>query len=301
MLFETILLPGVLVPAAAAGVALLLVLVADRRQRESTVGGGSLAVGGAFIAAYVALTGLPRWPPVESTQRLFFLVLLSAIVGLAWGWRQEKSPPWVVRAALLGLLLSLVLRSLIERWSPGTAAVRLVGLFILGIALLWAFERSLAVGRSTGLVPAAVRLAVFGGSAVVVGLSGTARLGQLMGALTCGVFVVELVARWRRRRPWLAGDGVVLSLAVFGLLLGGFFYASLENWPAIVLGVALLTLGAVAGASGSARWLPLAPLLLALGLVAYAVANQEDDPYGYYGSTPMRGSVSSGAYSAHSK
>ena len=74
MLIKSFLLPGVVVPTLCAAVALAASAWWGRSGRSSALSGGSLAVGAAFLSAYVAITGWPRFPPVESTQRLFFWV-----------------------------------------------------------------------------------------------------------------------------------------------------------------------------------------------------------------------------------
>ena len=285
MIVESFLLPGVIIPSASAAAVLWLTALVDRRGRTSTVGGAALAVGTAFLTAFVAMTGWPRIPPVESTQRLFYLVALAAALGLAWGWLRQRAAPWLVRSALVGLLLSAMLRAPLEHtWSRGEAALWLAMLFVLGLGVGWAFEASFrpAEGRSD-LIAAAVRLTLLGGAAVLLGLSGTARLAQLMGAVACGALIIESLARLLARRPWLPADAMVPATAVFGLLLGGYFYASLEPWPAALLALAFVLLGVGKGRPAGWRLLPLLPLAVAGVLVVTAFLAKED-PYDYYGA-----------------
>lgn len=218
MLFKSFVLPGVLVPAAAAALAYLAVAWI-RKNESSSRGGASLALAAAFLSAFVAMTGWPRLPPVGSTEWLFFLVVLAGIVGLEAGWRGRDRLPWVVRGVLLGFLLATMLQSkLTNAWSPLESALWLVGLFAAGMALAWALDAHLRLDGERGdLRLALVRLALLGGTALVLGLSGSARLAQLAGALACGVFVVEVLARVLKRRPWLGGDAAVVSTAVSGL------------------------------------------------------------------------------------
>jgi hypothetical protein len=285
VIVENLLLPGVVIPGASAAAALWLTSLADRRGRPSSAVGGALAVGVAFLSAFVAMTGWPRFPPVESTQRLFYLVALATAVGFVLGWLRQQKAPWWVRGAVVGLLLSLMLRAPLEHtWARGEAVLWLAALFALGLGFTWAFEASCrpAGGRSD-LVAAAVRLALLGAAAVLLGLSGTARLAQLMGALACGVLVLELLARRLGRRPWLPADAMVPATAAFGLLLGGYFYASLEPWPAILLALAFVLLGVGVDRAAGWRCLPLVPLALAVALVVSAFLAREEDPYDYYG------------------
>lgn len=284
MLFESLLLPGVLIPAAAAAIVYFAATLV-RRKESSSRGGASLALAAAFLSAFVAMTGWPRLPPVGSTQRLFYLVALAGVVGLVAGWRGRDRLSWVVRGFLCGLLLGFMLQSKIANaWSPPAAAAWLAGLFALGLAFAWAIETNLRQdGEAGDLRLACVRLAVLAGTALVLGLSGSARLAQLAGALACGVFVVEVLARVAKRRPWLGGDAAVPALAVFGLMLSGYFYASLEVWPALATVAAFLLLALPAGRFRGAWLAPLLPLALALGLVVAAFLAKEDDPYAGYG------------------
>ena len=181
-----------------------------------------------------------------------------------------------------------MLRAPIEHtWSAAQATLWLGGLLVVGLGMIRAVEASFTLpdGRAA-LEAAGIRLAVLGGGAVVLGLSGTARLAQLMGAVACGALVVEVVALRLRRRPWLAGDAMVLVTAVFGLLLGGYFYAEVEPWPAVLMIAAVIFLGFGSRTAAAWRWVPLLPLVAALALVGWSFLHQEEDPYGDYGSLP---------------
>jgi MFS family permease len=283
MLFRQLLLPGLVLPAVAALVALGLVATVDGRRRRTTVGGASLAVGAAFVATYVAIGGWPAWPPIESTQRLFYVVALAALAGLVWGWWRESGAPWVPRGVLLAMLLVLVLRAPLENtWNAGQAASWLGGLFAVGLVMGWSVDSSL--GGAAGWRPALVRLALLAGTAALLGMSGSLRLAQLLGGVTCGAAVVEALApRWGRR-PWVRADSMVLTTVVLGLLLAGYFFAALEPWAAALAAAAWLLLGP---ATHGRRWraaLALLPLAAALALAGYAVLSEETDPYGDYGA-----------------
>ncbi len=288
MLFENLLLPGVLLPVASAFVVLLLAHWADRKRRSTTVGAGAGALGLAYLSASVAMTGWPGWPPGDSTERLLFLVLAAALMSAARGWLFESAPRWWLRLGFTFLLLLAMLKAPLEHsWSGTEAILWLAALLAVGFGLALAFAADMA-GPSAWL-PAGVRVAVLAGVAVALGLSGTARLALLAAALAGAAFTVEVVAARLRRDPWLAADSWVLALAVFGLLLGGYFYASLEPWPAALLVVALLLPGVFAGRPAAWRLLPLLPLAVALAIVIAGTLKAAEDPYGYYGSVGTPG------------
>lgn len=285
MLFETILLPGVIVPMVAAAALFGLVHVLVRRRERDGRGAG-LAVATAFFSAHVAISGWPRWPPVEASQRLLFVVAVVAAAAWLFALWRGRALPAVVRGIVLAGLLGLLLQSQVEhRWSGVEAAAWLLGLLLAALAFDWALGRNLdsAVQGSAGVVAASVRLAVVGGSALALGLGESARLAQLAGALAGAMLAVEIVARLLGRRAWHGSDGLVLTSAGFGLLAIGYFYAQLGALPAILLLAAFLLLG-LPPSSIWARLAPLVPLAIALGILIAAALAEEDDPYADYGA-----------------
>lgn len=287
MLFRNLLLPGVVLPSVAAAVVFLLTVWLGQRRSEREPGSGP-AVAAAFLSAFVAMTGWPRWPPVGSSQKLFYLVALAAIAGLVTARLRRRWQAWLVRGAFTAFLLVLLLEAPIENtWSRAQAFLWLAGLFVAGMAFVGAWSVSLGhagkpgPAKDGGLWSAAVRLALVGGGAVILGLSESARLAQLAGAVACGALVVEVLARLLRRRPWQPYDALTLSAAFFGLLVIGYFYAALKPLPAILLLIAVLLL-ALPARSKWARLAPLLPLAIALGLVIAAAMSKPEDPYDDY-------------------
>ncbi len=289
MFVQHILLPGVLLPSLAA----LLLLLLGRTLRRGDAGAG-LAVAGAFLTAFVGITNWPSWPPIDSTQRLFYLVILAALASLAASLLRQGRAPWLVRIALMGLLLTLILKSKIQHaWTKPQTALYLLPMLLLGLLLVEAWARALdsktradsgkgaTEDRAGRLLPAMVRLAILGGTAFALGLSGSARLGQLAGALACGATVVEALALLRHWRPWRQSDGLVVAVPLYGLLLIGYFYAELSHWAMGFLLLASLALW-IPHDSKLRSLAPLLPLAVALSFVIYALVNKEEDPYDYY-------------------
>lgn len=299
MLLRQILLPAAILPAVtAAGVWWLAGLrrrsdgddrSGDRRSAgDAAIGGLALAV--AFAASLVASTGWPRWPPVDATERLIFLVGLAAVAALLLGRvprRARGAATWVARA-LFGLALTAVLfESLLRNsWTAGQAVAWLGALALAFLALCWALERGLGgEGRVVGWLAPLTRVALLGGAAIVLGLSGSARLALLAGGLAAAVGSIEALALLLGRPAWRPGDAWALAAAVFGLLSIGYFYASLSAGATILLLAALLLLALPARAWWG--WLlPLVPLGLALALAISAFLTPEEDPYDYYSALP---------------
>ena len=293
MLFKTFLLPGVVIPSLFAAIFLLLTARLGKQDSERGLGAG-LAIAAAFLSASVAITGWPHWPPVGSSEKLVYLTALAATLGVATLWIRKGSVAWSVRGALTAFLLFRLLSPPIENtWSRGQAALWLTGLFLAAMTALWAWSKSLRSATEAGeLWSAAVRLALMGGIALSLGLSESARLAQLAGAVACGALVVELFALVSKRRSWRAQDSLALSSVLSGLLIIGHLYAGLEPIPAILLFVAILLL-ALPPRSMGARLAPLLPLAIALGLVIQAAMSKPEDPYDYYSrlSAPTATSV----------
>jgi|GEM_PF-1916433 len=287
MLFRTLILPGVLLPALFAALAYGFSTSLARRSR-ATSGAGALALAAAFLTTFVALTGWPRWPPVEATQRLFFVVALAALIVWGFALRGRARLPWLLHAGLVALVLGLVLESQIEnRWSVLQSIGWLVALLVLAMVVDWALVISFrGDGIRDGLLGILVRLAVVGGSAGVLGLSQSARLAQIAGGLACGMTVVEIAGWFERRRPWQPADAAVLNSALVGLLLAGYFYAGLTPLTAGLVLLAFLLL-ALPQERWWARLAPLLPLALALGIVVAAFLTEEDDPYGDYSALTL--------------
>lgn len=281
MLFRNLILPGVLIPSACAlAVVLIAAWISRRRSQELT--GAGLAIAAAFLSAFVAATGWPRWPPVGSSQKLFYLIAVAAAVGLLTAVLRQKFAVWFARGALIALLLVFLLQPKLDAWSLSQATLWIGGLWLAGVAVAWAWAESLRSTAERGdLFAAGVRAAVAGGSALVLGLSESALLAQLAGAVACGVVVVELMSRVLKRRIWKSADAAVVSTALVGLLVIGHFYAGLKPLTAILLVLAYLLL-ALPGTRWWHRLAPLLPLAVAVGLVVAAVLTKEKDPYDYY-------------------
>lgn len=285
MLFQSLLIPGVLVPAVFAAAVFGLFHWLGKRH-DGPAAAGAMALAAAFLSASVALTGWPHWPPIAAIQRVFFLVILAALAAWILGRLGRARTPWAVRVVIVATTLGLTLQSQIKnRWTGGQASLWLAGLLVGALAVAWALDRNLATTDTASKrewLPALTRLALVGSTALMLGLSESAQLAQLVGALACGMAAVEIVGRLGAHPPWQGIDSLVPVTVLTGLISIGHFYAGLGVWPALLLVLAFVLL-APAHQRGAGRvLLPLVPLLLALALVIVTFLNQEDDPYGDY-------------------
>lgn len=289
MIFRNVFLPGILVPALTT--ALVLGLFALLRRGSGRGAAGSSVAAG-FVAAFVAISGWPRWPPVEATQRLCFLAVALVLLSLPLARISDRRVRFGVQLALAAVLVGILLQSPVQHsWSPLGSLAWLSGLALWVLLLGWALGRSFECERTTGRWTAViVRLSVTGGVAISLGLSESFRLGQIAGAVACSVAVVEVAAWASPRLRWIGSDGSVVIIVLGGLMIVSYFFAALQALPALLLSLSILLL---ALPNGDRRWpllAPLAPLTLALVLVVAAYLAIDDDPYGeYYGALPSQG------------
>lgn len=291
MIFREILLPAVLAPAFAAALVIWPALL-WRRERGVVVRTGGTAVAAAFLAAFVALTGWPRIPPVEATQRLFFAVALAGLLSWFANFAPIRRRVEVgIGALLLLLALPMILASRIEHaWSSGEALARVGGFAVLGLALTLAVaepwrRHQLHTGdpawRHRDWLTTAIRLTVLGGVAAALGFGESARLAQLQGAAVCGAVVVEIA---RFRRPiWKPADAWAWVVPSYGLMLCGLYYAELGTLPFGLLAAALILLAATdEERSWWMRLLPLPPLIAAVAVTATRYLGQDSGLEPYY-------------------
>lgn len=291
LIFKSVILPGVIVPALASAFALVGIRMLRRKSDSNQPIGGALPLGLAFLAAYVAISGWPRWMPVEATQRLFFFIALATLLATPL----RRLGDGVRLAAMFAFATpatALLLQGQIQhRWSIVQSVIWVLFLGALGVVLAAAWSQSTRIDRSLdpprvwhdALLPPAL----VGCAALALGLTGSALLGQLMGALAVGCAIVG-VAELAWRAVWAPSDGLLWQLGVGGLLLLGFFYSELGTLPAILLVVSLILLGAhQRGSSVPRKLLILLPALVAVALIAYGVITAPPDPYAGYGAASL--------------
>jgi hypothetical protein len=281
LIFQSILLPGILIPALVTTLTLgLFALLRESPARGAT--GGSIAAG--FVAAFVAISGWPRWPPVEATQRLCFLAGALVLLALLLAGTRNRWVRTGLRLSVAAAMVWLLLQSPIQHtWTP-LASIVWIGSLTLWLLLLgWAFgacfKRELASG---GLGAVLVRLTVVGGVAVSLGLSESFRLGQITGAVGCSMAVVETAVWISPRWHWARSDGTVIATILGGMMIVGYFFSGLQAWPAALLSLSILLLAQPGREKNWQLLLPMVPLAIALTLVVAGYLAKADDPYGDY-------------------
>lgn len=282
-------LRGVLAPALVAA----LVLCAGWRPwRRATPDGrwsGSPALGLTFFAGFALLVGPPPLP--SATRQLAaqeWLAFAALAGGLALALEARWAPLRLVLRPLFALSIALAVVPMRVRRELDVSALEAWQVaLLLALPVLWTSNQLLERRARGNGFPASLLVA---GSALALtaGLSGSALLAQLAGALTAAVGAF-LALRLVRRGASLAGPGVGLWSGLHvGLAFCAASYSSTRPADALIL--ALAPLAAWAGELPALRRRPawvcatasaLAVALPASVVVGRAVLAFDPDPLDY--------------------
>jgi hypothetical protein len=274
LLLAAVFLPG-LAAAAAATAARFLPESARLRRAAAAL---ALVLG--YVTAHLAAVGAPSFPPVDTTQGLFYLALVCGVLGVV----MVDAPAWpraLATLAIVGSMLGLTLHPLIRhQWSAGTTLAALLGLGAGALALWWSYA-ALAARLQIAVVRAAW-IAVFAAAGMLLVFARTALLGQLATSVAVALLAVTIAAPASAataiasagsatpERPHPAGSGLAAGLAflapmLHALVLNGVLYAELGLPAAVALALAPL---AAASALALGRRRPVARLIAAALVVA---------------------------------
>ncbi len=293
---QELVLVGVLAPALAAGVLLGLGWKAWRREDEGIDGrwSGGPALALAFLLTFVLVSGLPASLLPDSPRTptgLDWLAWLSlpALLLLAF---EHKLGRWkhVLRGVVALAAVRLVLHNAFEStFAVDEGGKWLAGLTILYLVLWAALAR--VCGQRSGASSPLVLWTLATGLAVLAGLTGSVKIGQLGGALAAGLGAATVIA-WRRPRLTLSGSGVGMALLLlFGLGMNAHVFSYTEG-PEILL-VASAPLFALladlpplrfkrpALRTATVMLLTALPIVVAITRAAIAFAAEADEYGGY--------------------
>lgn len=289
--FLAAVLPGILLPLLVSAALWAFVSRGGDEERRPRVWLGALGFGLAYLAAHVAINGRPELAPAESSQWLFHLVALATVIGaLEAGVGLRWPTRLVLRAIVVAALLWLTLRPLVRHsWSAPESALALSSLAVAVLVLLFSAD---ALGRrGPAALETAVWMASAGAGGVVLTIAGSARLGQMSGALAMALLPAAVLLWWRRDDRLAPGVALPALVAFAGVWLNGAFYTEMP--PAASLAVAAAPFAAWIG---EAPWieararrkllavaLAVAVLLLSAlgGALAESISAAEEDPYYY--------------------
>jgi hypothetical protein len=206
---------GVLLPAVVAGV----VLLAGRRAWAAALG-----LGAGYVAGHAVLFGWPALPPPDSSNwPLWFAIGAAALAVVETSWEPRAAIRWLVRAlAATGALVIVKPPAESIVWSLEHAA---------GLLVLWVLLDVLA--RKLGSASfALVALVLAAGAAAVVGLTGSAKLGQMGGCLAAGLGACWVLAAVGVAREISGGVVSVVAVVLGSIVACGTGYSETPPWMA---------------------------------------------------------------------
>jgi hypothetical protein len=280
MLTSQEILYGIVVPAV---VAVVIAAIGAWRRWALVM---PLAVGAGFLVAYACMT-VPRLPPHDGTDWLFWLTIPATAWGVLdawWGRRWFGAPGLFAGVAAIVILRPLVPASV----SGQTVGVVAAVMAVAGMAIAWV--AGLAERRMGSAWVIAALCVAAGGAGVMVFSCNLRSVGIYGVALAAALGPVAVLA-WRTG----AARSVAVTVAplVAGLLVAGHFYADpgVTMRGAAVLMWAPVLLLAGAFVPGRRAWVRGVVGLLAVIIAVAAVTGPaalaakkaaEADPYEMY-------------------
>jgi hypothetical protein len=226
-----------------------------------------LAVGAGFLTGY-ALLGVPKLPPRDGTDWLFWLAIpatllgiIDATVGGRWGW---------VLGAAAGGVMCVIAWPLVPHTVPRDGlwvTVAIAGQCVLVCFTAWYVQPRVPPGA----IVATLCLTLAAGAVVI--MSSNLRIVGLYG-IAAAAAVGPLVLLVGREGHAPRSVAVVCVCLLAGLLAGGVFYpdppVSGRNVAVLCSAPVLMVIGSMA--PGRRRWVAGVIAILAVGLAVTSVA-----------------------------
>jgi hypothetical protein len=280
---------GLVGPGVLCGLVLLLAWASREGAAKAARGWlGALAVGSAWLFGQAAsFGGLPEFPPLQSTDKLFWLT--AGAVGLACVdalFAERRALRLLLRGAFGFAVPWLLLERALERADTAAALATVLGLgaaLLLGGIVLsaWAERRP---GSSVPLVLAWVT--ALGAGALFQ--TGTAKVAQFAGILVAVLCAAAVVGRLRPSFVLGAGAAGVCAVLLACLWIVGVWFSDLPAAVGVLLAPgrvapALADLGPLQrleGARGMLARLALASLFAVPALLLAWIQKAPPNPYG---------------------
>ena len=292
---------GLLLPAVVSGA--ILIFTRSRGSRTDATGqetapvgfsgwwiAAALAIG--YIVGYIGIEGLPVFPPRLGPHWLFYFAAIGlAVAGFLHfsGWVRVVTQI-VLAITFPRLLLTATFK---YTWGPLEGIIWWVCLAI-AIFIFWHLvEQSFSILPSGGTVPF-VYFGIFGGTALILAVSGSLRLAQHGGVFAAIFAAIWIITRVQQRSPpsfvLPLNAASVVTLLLVGLWMNGYFFSDMPGISALLLLISPLfarvgQLTAVQKLSGQrSTMLQIAaialPVLIAIG-ITIARAGFFDESSGY--------------------
>jgi hypothetical protein len=234
------LLLGVVLPAVVTGSVMLAGWRLARHRysaRESRSWAGPLAVALGFIAGYLALFGWTGLPPHDAVDWLLPLAALLALLGTIDSY-YRLTPPGRALLIAVAVPISFLLLAWPLLSSPGQSELPLYLMLATAISVISLVAVDAVATRTSAGRLSALLLATTVPAAVVLGCSGSARLGliaTLLAATQAGAVGANIVLG---RAGLGRGIVVVCGTLLAGLLWCGHLYAKLQTGDSLLLAIA---------------------------------------------------------------
>ena len=220
-----VLIFGVLLPLAAGGLTLILGWKPWRRDAEAArpVWTAGLALGAAYLTGHLGVAHTPdAFIPTNALHWMIHLSIAAVIISLVEPPTWEKpAVRWVLRAVVLAVGTRLVIGFMFGEWSTMQGIAAIAGVTAVGLALIFTFER---IGeRNPGAsLPIAMMLT---GSVVAALLAdgGTAKVGELVGAITTVTGVAMVLSWWKSDFNFARSGATVFGIITVLLATHGYF------------------------------------------------------------------------------
>lgn len=229
------ILPSAIVAVMVAGGLCGLALYWGKDRARGAV--SPLALGLAYLAGHLVITGWITFPPVDTTNWLPYFALTAAVLGASCALVATKA--WA-RAIIFALISAGALRLLLKPkfqygWSLGEGWLW-VGCLVCAFVLLAIILDALVRRPATALEMPTFLLITCAGTFGALMLSGSILLGQFAAVLGGAVFGSLLFAAGKV--PLGRGIVPVFALLLGGLLVSGYFFADLPLTCAMLLAFA---------------------------------------------------------------
>jgi hypothetical protein len=287
-----LLIATVAVPVLFTAIFLLAGRWPAGREVRRPAWGTLVAVGAAYAAAHLALLGRPPFPPVTASEWILYGALGALIAAaLQRAWPASPWAAWIPRLILVLVLVPLIARPLMQHtWTVMQSVLGVAGT-ILAWLVFWAFLDRASRDESRRVAWPLTLAVIAGGTSVVLMLSGSAKYGQLAGALAVAAGVWWLFSMaWERARSG-NGSAAVPAFVLGGLAAAGHLFAEMPVLSFALVSVAPVAadLGGMLASKWRKRWAAaaleavLAGLVVAVAvlppLIATLAAQSQD---GYY-------------------
>jgi hypothetical protein len=214
----TVLLPGLI----ALGIGLATWTPWNQDSRERPYWAIGLAMVAGYLVLHVYIYGFPSLAPSNDAHWLFSVALLAGLIGVAEHWLGHHWSIWVARVLAVRISLWLSVGYMFEsHWNGQTAVYWLDGITIG--AVLWMALFDFLVERAKGIVIPASFIAIGLTASGLLGLAGTAKVAQLIAALTAASGAWIIPAIWSEDITFERTASTVFVILFTTLLASGYF------------------------------------------------------------------------------